>query len=795
VVAHIDYTGNPASFDFPPPMLLAMLDRVLFFLLAGFLLPLAAMANEEPLEPRPALRDALAPLVETYCIDCHSGGEAEAGFSFDEMVESAEVNRHRKAWKKVLKLLRMGKMPPEEVDAPSDDERTTAMEWLETELKHFDCEGPQKPGHVTLRRLNRTEYSNTISDLMGVDFDPRETFPRDTLGYGFDNIGEVLSLSPLLVEKYLNAAEKIAAMAIVAPESIVEPKQTLDIDQLEGGKTYRQNHRTLTNEGRIWTSVTFSSPGEYLIRWRASASRAGNEPARMRMDFNGQELRTVRVEAEAKDPQTYFARFRTEATTDKVSVSFVNDFYDPDNVDESLRDRNLHIHALEVVGPLEAKLLPASHQLILPRTPSIDAWRDATAWREEATELVRRFLGRAYRRPATTDEIERAVQLLERARLAGDSFERAMQLIVQMTLVSPHFLFRGETGLFRGEPRPESADRTYPLDDYQLATRLSYFLWSSMPDDELRREAAMGTLRKNLDRQLDRMLASERADQFVTNFGQQWLEIRQLETLKPNAELFPYFDESLAKAMSKETFLLLRDVLRSELPIVMLLSADYSFLNERLASHYGIEGVEGKDFRRVQLPEIRQAGLLAHGSVLAVTSHPDRTSPVLRGKWIMQHLLNDAPPPPPAAIDLSEDPQLAMGKSLRERLEVHRANPSCSVCHEVMDQLGFALENFDPMGKWREHDGQFPVDSSGRLPDGREFSGPTGLRNVLVADLDVFRKCLTEKVLTYALGRGLQYFDQCAVEQIAAAARQQGDTLSGIVRAVIHSDPFLRGER
>ncbi|NOY29752.1 MAG: DUF1592 domain-containing protein, partial [Planctomycetes bacterium] len=597
-----------------------------------------------------------------------------------------------------------------------------------------------------------------------------------------------LSLSPLLVEKYLDAAEKIAARAIVAPESIVEPKQRFDFDQLEGGEAYRHDYRTLAKEGRIWASVTFSSPGEYLLRARASASRAGNESARMRMDFEGQKLRTIQVEANARDAQTYFARFRTEAPTGEVGVSFVNDFYDPDNADASLRDRNLHVHSLEVVGPLEAKPLPASHRLLLPQTPSARAWGDASAWREEAAGLVGQFLGRAYRRPATADEIGRAMQLLERARQAGDSFERAMQLVVQMALVSPHFLFRGEMG-------QEAEERSYPLDDYQLATRLSYFLWSSMPDDELRREAAEGTLRKNLDRQLDRMLTSQRADQFITNFGGQWLETRRLETLKPNAERFPNFDEPLANAMREETFLLLRHVLRNELPIVTLLNADYSFLNERLASHYGIKGVAGEDFRRVQLPEIRQAGLLAHGSVLAVTSHPDRTSPVLRGKWIMQHLLNDAPPPPPAAIDLSEDPQFATGKSLRERLEVHRASPSCSVCHEVMDQLGFALENFDPVGQWRDHDGEFAVDSSGRLPDGREFSGPTGLRDVLVADLDAFRKCLSEKVLTYALGRGLQYYDQCAVEQIATAAREQGDTLSGIVRAVIHSAPFLRGER
>jgi len=779
-------------------MLLAMFiirwHRVFFFLSVGMLLSLASASGDEALKPRPLLQDALGPLVETYCIDCHSGDEAEAGFSLEKMLESAEVNQNRKAWQKALKLLRAGKMPPEESESPSDDQRIAAVEWLDAELKSFDCTGPQRPGHVTLRRLNRTEYRNTIRDLMGVEFDPNETFPSDTLGYGFDNIGDTLSLSPLLVEKYLNAAEKITGAAIVAPESIVEPRMIFAVDQLEAGNANKSDSRVLYSHGRIWVKATFAAPGEYLLRAKASADPAGDENARMRMDFAGQELRTVEVAARTNDPQTYLARFSTEAAEGEVGVSFVNDFYDPDNPDKSRRDRNLNIHSLEIVGPLETQQLPASHRLVLPSQPSRDAWADATAWRDEAIGVLRRFLGRAYRRLATKEEIKRAMQLLDHAQRGDDSFERGMQLVAQMALISPNFLFRGESTAAEVQ-EPSSAERGYLLDEFRLATRLSYFLWSSMPDDELLQEAAAGTLRKNLDAQLERMLASERSNEFVINFGEQWLETRQIETLGPDRNIYPKFNKRLTAAMRKETNLFLRYVYRNDLPIVTLLNADYSFLNERLASHYQIDGVEGEQFRRVELPENRQAGILTHGSVLAITSHPDRTSPVLRGRWIMQHLLNDAPPPPPMAVDLPDESASTEGKSLRERLEIHRESPSCSVCHETMDQLGFALENFDALGQWREEFEEFTIDSSGKLPDGREFSGSTGLRDVLVAEIDAFRKCLIEQVLIYSLGRGLEYYDQCAVEQIAAVAREQGDSLSAIVRGVVHSIPFQRDER
>ncbi len=762
--------------------------RFLFTALAFYINSLA-IAEGPPLPPRPSLQNAVAPMVEAFCSDCHSGDEPEADFSFQQLLDIPQVNRNHKAWQKVLKHVRNHTMPPEDAEAPSDEQRAAVAAWLETELNHIDCTGPPNPGHVTIRRLNRTEYKNTIRDLLGVDFDPAETFPRDTLGYGFDNNGDVLSLSTLLLEKYLNAAELIAAEAIVTPESLAKPMHRYPADQLQGGQL-ANNSRHLYHNERISVTARFLAPGSYLFRARTCASQAGDELARMTIDIDGRELRTIEVAAVEGDLQTYYVPFETKAGSKEIGVSFINDYWDPDFEDHSRRDRNLFVHSLEIVGPVEALLqenLPTSHRLAIAATPTEAQWADAAAWRPAAQQSIREFLARAYRRPATHQDFSRALLVVERARATGDSYQRAMQLVVQLALVSPSFLFRGEA------PTVESA-HAYPLDEFQLATRMSYFLWSSMPDKQLMQEAASGTLRQNLDTQLDRMLASPRADQLIKNFGEQWLETRRLKTLKPDTELFPEFNKPLAADMREETFQMLRDVFRRNLPLATLISADYSYLNSRLARHYGIHGVEGDEFRRVQLPANRQAGLLTHGSVLAVTSHPDRTSPVLRGKWIMQHLLNDAPPPPPTLARLADDSQSVAGKSLRERLKIHRSQASCNVCHRVMDPLGFSLENFDPLGRWRESDGQFPIDAQGRLPDGREFSGPEGLRDILLADLPALRKCLVEQLLTYALGRGLEYYDQCAVRQIATATRNQGDTISSIVKAIVRSVPFQQAQ-
>jgi len=759
---------------------------------------LAGVASGERLEPRPAMDSALAPFVSTYCVDCHSGDEAEAGLRLDKLLEAPSVPHHQLQWRRVAERLQAGEMPPEEAGQPEPAERGEVLAWLTAELAPPDCSQPQNPGRVTLRRLNRTEYQNTIRDLLAVEFDAAEVFPRDELGYGFDNNGDVLSLPPVLLEKYLQAAEEIASKAIVTPESILEPAEEFSWGEMRGGDDAGKGSRALFTNGRIWAEVDIEEPGEYLVRVKAFAEQAGDEPAKMRMFAGGETLRVAKVDVEETDPQTYVARFTAEPGPLPVGVEFINDTWEPWAKDRDSRDRNLYVMSATIVGPtdaLEPEKLPESHRRVLSWRPTGEQWADRDGWMQPMREQIGRLLIRAYRRPPTTEEIDRLMGLAKEARKRGDSFERAMQLVLEATLVSPQFMLRGEWNA-------EDAEGVRDLNDYELATRLSYFLWSSMPDDELMKVAADGKLREQLDRQIDRMLASPRSDQLIRNFGEQWLETRRLESMQRSVKHFPEFDDELREAFREETYRLLEDIVRNDRPLTTLLAADYSFINSRLAKHYGIETPAGDEedteqsdgeFVRIELPKERHAGILAHGSVLTVTAFEDRTSPVLRGKWILDHLLADPPaPPPPDAGSLPEATGELAGKSLRERLEMHRDNPSCSVCHNRMDPLGLAMENFDAVGRWRQFDGDDKIDANGQLPDGRQLSGPAGLRDVLLADFPRVRRCIAERLLIYALGRGLEPYDECAINEIVAAAESGGDTFSSMVRAIAKSAPFQR---
>jgi hypothetical protein len=750
-------------------------------------LPGVALADD--LQPRAAMETALAPFVGTYCVDCHSGDEAEAGLRLDKLLEAPSVPHHRLQWRRVVERLEKGEMPPEEAEQPEADTRSEVVGWLEAELADPDCSQPQNPGRVTMRRLNRTEYQNTIRDLTGVEFDAASIFPRDELAYGFDNNGDVLSLPPVLLEKYLQAAEQIAAKAIVTPESILKPEQAVYTwGKLRGGDAASKGVRALLTNGRVWAEADFDKPGEYLVRVDAFATQAGDEPTKMRILAGKKELRVADVEAGQSDPQVYVARFTAEQGRMPIAVDLVNDTWEPWAKDPNRRDRNLYIMSMTIVGPttaLEGENLPESHRRLISWAPTPDEWFNGDAWREPTRELIGRLLIRAYRRPPTSLEISRFAKLAAAARKRGDSFERSMQLVLQATLVSPQFLFRGEAS--RGE------EDVRDLSEYELAARLSYFLWSSMPDDELLHAAAERTLRQQIDEQIARMLASPKSDQLVRNFGEQWLETRRLESMQRSERHFPEFDDELRDAFREETYRLLQDVFRNNRPLTTLLSADYSFVNARLAEHYGMPKPEGDGFVRVELPKERNVGILGHASVLSVTAFEDRTSPVLRGKWVLDHLLGDPPPPPPPGV--SNLPPAAgelAGKSLRERLEVHRDNPSCAVCHNRMDPLGLAMENFDAVGRWRDADGDDKINADGELPDGRKLSGPAGLRDVLLADFPRVRRCLAEKLLTYALGRGLEPYDECAIKEIVAAAESNGDTFAATVRAVAKSAPFQK---
>ena len=752
-------------------------------------------ARGDELEPRAAMEHALTPFVSTYCVDCHSGDEAEAGLALDRLMEAPSVPHRRREWQRAVERIAKGEMPPEDAMQPEPAEREQALAWLRAELADPDCSQPQDPGRAVVRRLNRTEYENTVRDLLGVEFDAATIFPRDELAHGFDNNADVQSLPPVLLEKYLQAAEVIATQAISAPESWHEPRQAFLGSTLEGDGDPDGQFRKLFTNGRAWTEVTLPSSGEYLLRARAYADQAGDEPARMRMFVGEQEVLTVDVTSEDGDLQTFVARFQADAGEHQIGVEFLNDHWNPDAKDKTRRDRNLHVFNISVVGPLSessAADLPESHRRLLAWTPDRQTWQSADAWREPTRELIARLLIRAFRRPPTADEIDRLMTLVAAARERYDSFERAMQLVVQATLVSPQFLFRGEASE-PGRPARLSSPKSGPdeLNEYELASRLSYFLWSSMPDEALLKLAADGQLRTQLDAQVDRMLNGPRGDALIRNFGEQWLETRRLEGMRRNAELFPEFDKKLRDALREETFLLLSNVIRNNRPLTELLTADYSFVNGVLAKHYGMTEPTGDEFVRVTLPAERRAGILAHGSVLAVTSHEDRTSPVLRGQWVLNHLLADpAPPPPPGVGSLPEATGVHEGQTLRQRLEIHRANPSCAGCHNRMDPLGLAMENFDAVGRWREFDGAAKIDVRGQLPDGQQLDGLASLRDVLLKDYPRVRRCLAENLLTYALGRGLEPSDTCAVNEIVAAAEAGGETFASMVRAIVKSAPF-----
>jgi hypothetical protein len=601
-------------------------------------LVLCRAADEKPAAGPASFKGQVVPFVTKYCTRCHAGRKLKGGLNLAEVLDEGSLARELGLWKKVVQRVRAREMPPRgPKPAPAEVESLTAF--LEARLAKADCALRQDPGRVVLRRLNRAEYDNTIRDLVGVRFRPAKDFPADEVGYGFDNIGDLQSVPPLLLEKYLAAAETIVREAF-------------------------------------------------------------------------------------RDPK---ARARI---------------------------------------------------LIAPLTGP-----DPTG---AARKIIGGFAERAFRRPVATPEVDRLVRLVEAARKDGDTLETGLRLALEAVLVSPHFLFRVEA-----DPGPAESRAARPVSEFELATRLSYFLWSSMPDEELFRQAAQKTLRKNLDVQIRRMLRDPKALALVENFGGQWLQTRNLQNAAPNPTQFPGFTPRLRDDMRRETELFFAAIVREDRSVLDFLDADFTYVNERLARHYGIPGVRGDDFRRVRLPGGPRGGVLTQASVLTVTSNPTRTSPVKRGKWILENILGEPPPPPPPdAGELSDDKKEVLSGSLRQRMEKHRAKPMCASCHRRMDPLGFGLENFDAVGTWRARDGKFAVDASGTLPDGKSFRGPRELKAILRMMKDKFARCLTDKLLTYALGRGLEYADGCAVERIARDLAGRQYRFTSLVLGVVHSDPF-----
>lgn len=715
--------------------------------------------------------------VGKYCVGCHTGKDAAAGVNLAGKHSLSELTKNRDAWIKVAHNVESSSMPPAGSPMPTQKERDLLTACIEAIQSQADC-SLQDPGRVTMRRLNREEYNNTVRDLFGIDFRPADAFPSDDVGYGFDNIGDVLSVSPLLMEKYLTAAEKISQAVIPTPESRMKA-QKFDLSKLPHSNGA---NGVLATNGLIALTYDFAKQGEYLLRIRAYGQQAGNEPVKVAIKVDGTAVSEFEVPNEENKPLNYDAALNVAPGSHKVTVEFLNDFYDPNAKNPNRRDRNLIVLGLEITGNA-SDLKPLTEIQKKFAGSVLSSPNKQAAARKLLTTLARR----AYRRPVKSADVDRLMRYLEVAKKEGESFEQGLQLAIQAMLVSPNFLFRVEV-----DPEPNNPRAKRAITDFELATRLSYFLWSTQPDEELLTLAEKKQLSKPavLDAQVKRMLKDPKAAALADNFAEQWLTLRILNNVAPDPGRFPTFNDKMKQAMLNETKMFFQSIVKEDRSILEFIDSKYTFLNESLAKHYGIPGVTGDNFRKVVLANNDRGGLLTQASILTVTSNPTRTSPVKRGKWVLEQMLGTPPPPAPPNV-----PELDKGKltgTLRQRMEQHRVNPACASCHARMDPLGFGLENFDAVGAWRTKDENVAIDASGKLPNGKSFNGPGQLKAILLEKKGQFTKNLAEKLLTYATGRGLTYTDKCQVDDVVKSVEKKGYRFSALVSAVVQSDPFRK---
>ncbi|MBY0526349.1 MAG: DUF1592 domain-containing protein [Gemmataceae bacterium] len=764
------------------------------------MLPAADVSKDSPAFSK----DGVA-FLEKHCIGCHGEQKPKADLSLHKFRDDPSLLKNRKVWQNVIQMVQMGEMPPKGKGRPTPAEIETFLKSVNGVFERADA-GVRDPGRVTIRRLNRAEYNNTIRDLIGVDFNPAEDFPSDDVGHGFDNIGDVLSLSPVLLERYLAAAESIMQRAItVEPPKPPVRRQSSRYLEPGGANVGKDRFRAVTTtKGFLHTPVSLSNDGEYTLKTRVYAHQVGDEPVKAALLLDGKEKKTFEIKATTeKEAQTLEVKVTLQPGNYRVGVSLLNELKkdkanekdgDKDKgKDKDKDERKLFVEFLEVSGPADTR--PASQRRLL----ACDAGKPK---REQTKDVLTRFATKAYRRPATPAEIDRLIKLVEDAEKRGEKWEGGVQLAMQAVLVSPKFLFRVEL-----DDRPTTKD-PHSIDEYQLASRLSYFLWSSMPDDELFALAEKKQLTANLDAQVQRMLKDAKAKALVENFAMQWLQLRRLQSVTPDPKLFPNFNERLRSAMLKETELFFEAIIKEDRSILDIIDGDFTYLNEPLAEHYGIrdtmgnrrgqpekrkggQPIRGPQFFRVSFGESDRGGILTQASVLTVTSNPTRTSPVKRGRWVLEQVLGTPPPPPPPDVpELVENEKTLASGSLRQRMEQHRANPNCANCHARMDPIGFAFENYNAIGAFRDKDGSFAIDSSGTLPDGKSFKGPSELKAILKDKRELFSRCLAEKMLIYAVGRGVEYYDKPTIDRISAALAKNDYRFSTLVSEIAKSDPF-----
>lgn len=877
--------------------------------------------------PSATFDKAVQPFLATHCYGCHNEKLSSGKLNLTQYKTRASIVADRDRWDLVLKKIKGGEMPPQPMPRPAAAPLRAATTWIEGELDRLDSAAKLDPGRVTARRLNRAEYNYTVKDLLGVDFRPADDFPQDDTGYGFDTIGDVLSLSVVQMEKYLAAAETVARTAVYGPQA---SKPTMARYQPQGRRRPGDVDNLFFNS-HPWLSVgnydesglsmpnslhvmhRFPATGDYVIRATPdNGSRPpGSEALEMAAFVDGKVVGTASIDGQLEGRTQEF-RARITAGEHWIAIGFPRQFEglpvayggknpstrpvpagrrglngapggggrggrnaapgspnltgapgagtpltappgaanpaaagttavltggtpgDPglavppgagrggrgganagnananNNNDDAAsnvfytpagappgtrlaRPDNMGFQSLEIGGPHAPELRPSAESLKAVLTCDL---RAAGCDGKIIANLARR----AYRRPVTPREVEELMAQTARVKQRGDSPEEQLVVAIEAILVSPNFLFRVERDrTLKAAANAAAVSDAYYLTDLELASRLSYFLWSSAPDEELLRAAERGTLRRPdvLEAQARRMLQDPKIARFVENFGGQWLQFRGLESHQPDFLLYPSFDNYLRISMVRETQMFFENLIREDRSILEFLDADYTFVNEYLGQYYGLREVKGPEFRKVSLTNTPRRGILGQAAMLTISSYGNRTSVVLRGKWVLDNLLNAPPPPPPANVPDLEEAKAGAEATLRQRMEAHRDNAVCASCHSKMDPIGFGLENFDAVGGWREKEGKMPIDASGTLPDGRTFNGPVELTKLLRSESGAFAQCMSEKMMTYALGRGLESYDRVALKKINAAARAGQYRFSSQVLEVVKSLPFQmrRGEQ
>ena len=772
---------------------------------SGVVLTLQAQQSPRP----PSSATTHASLVDEYCLSCHDEDHKKGELSL-EAIASQDVAKHPDVWEKVVRKLRARQMPPVGKERPDDRTYDAVISALETSLDRAAAAHP-KPGRTaTIRRLTRTEYHNAVRDLLAVDVDVASLLPADESSYGFDNV-TVGDLSPTLLDRYVSAAEKISRLALgrggrsPGGDTIRIPPDVTQEDHIEG--------LPIGTRGGALVNYTFPLDGEYEFQIRLTRDRDEHvegltESHDLELLLDRQRVQVFTVKPLRPDASAPADRQPTHDTLDQhlkirvpvtagahaVGVAFVKK---PSLLAESARQPYMArfnsyrhpriqpaIYSISIIGPYGAKTpgdTPSRRRIFVAR-PATPQDEDAAA-RRILTALARR----AYRRPVTEADVEGLLALYRQAKSGGD-FDAGIEMALSAVLVSPQFLFRTEH-----DPPKIAADTPYRITDLDLASRLSFFLWSSIPDDGLLDAAIAGKLHEPavLEQQVRRMLADPRSTALVNNFAAQWLHLRNLDSITPDMRIFPDFDDNLRQAFRRETELFFENILREDRSARELLRADYTFANERLAKHYGIPNVYGTRFRRIAVNQDNwRGGLLRQGSILTVTSYATRTSPVRRGKWVLDNLLGVPPPPPLPDVPTLKDNTVDGRLSVRARVAEHRSDPNCATCHNLMDPIGLSLEKFDAVGRRRAIEADAPIDATGGLPDGSKFADVDGLEAALLRRPELFVGTFAEKLLTYALGRGIEYYDAPAVRKIVRDSRAEDFRISSIVLGVVNSQPF-----